>query len=155
MAASVNRADWTDPEGLIGMAVEGAAFIDAMLNHQGQQQHPVYVTYIQLLNAHRDLLPLCCFAPSPSVQERPHTGCNYLQPHTSIISSRLAALRQWVRACDKHALGAMQLKHMQSNTDLGCCDEIGCVHATTHLCVGVYSSQDHCVGTSRKDGIWH
>lgn len=78
------KSNATYPEGLIGVTIQGAALINAVLDHQRQEQHAVNIAYVQLLNAHRYFLPLCCLAPAPGVQEGSHTGCNHLYRHAAI-----------------------------------------------------------------------
>jgi len=52
------------------VAIQGAALINAVLNHQGQEQHSIDVPNVQLLDADRYLLTLCSLASTPGVQVR-------------------------------------------------------------------------------------
>ncbi|KAA6418293.1 MAG: hypothetical protein FRX49_11802 [Trebouxia sp. A1-2] len=52
-----------------GRCKRRAALINAVLNHQGQEQHSIDVPDVQLLDADRNLLTFCSLAPTPGVQD--------------------------------------------------------------------------------------
>ena len=66
-------------EGVVCVAAQRAALINGVLNDEWQDEHGVDVADVQLLDAHRNVLPLGCSpASTPGVQVGLHLGLHHL-----------------------------------------------------------------------------